>query len=423
MKSLPRAISMLRSVPWRFTAVIFVSGAACMALALGLALLYAWHTPPGRMPDREPEDNAELLLERAQHFQEALQQSLADRERLVESMHAIQARNPDYTVDFLILSGGGDMGAFASGFLRGWSKAPPGPLARPVFEGVSGVSTGGFIAPAAFLGTTNDDEAIDAVFRSPKPDWVMPRGMLFFHPDNASLAHIPGLEREINAYIDLPFAQRIVDAGASGRQLLIQATDADEAASHRFDCVAIARKAVQTGDIEPLRHVLLATSAVPGVFAPQLIEDDLLVDGVLTGNIFYGFYDGVLGKGETFGAMWKKRYPDAPIPKIRYWVIMNEYLKAPTMIVQPKWLSIAMRSLKIATRSFTELTLRHLFLFAEVNRLRGDGECEVRWVAVPPTWMPPDPDAAHFNADTMRSLSDLGRRMGADPNSWHAESP
>ena len=62
MKSLPRAISMLRSVPWRFTAVIFVSGAACMALALGLALLYAWHTPPGRMPDREPEDNAELLL-------------------------------------------------------------------------------------------------------------------------------------------------------------------------------------------------------------------------------------------------------------------------------------------------------------------------------------------------------------------------
>ena len=283
------------------------------------------------------------------------------------------------------------------------------------------MSTGGFIAPSAFLGTVNDDIKIDNLFRNPQPDWVQLRGMLFFHPDNPSLAEIPGLRRELNSYIDLAFAQRVVEAGASGRQLLIQATDADEGASRTFDCVAAARTAVASGDVTPLRKIISASAAVPAVFSPEEIESDLFIDGIVTGNIFYGFYGGTLKNSETFGSMWKKRYPDSPIPKIRYWVIINNYLRSTVMTAQPQWISLAQRGLEIVTRSFTEITLRNLFLFAEVTRLRGEGECEVRWVAVPPTWQTPNTD--QFSVEKMQSLSDLGRSMGENTNSWNSQSP
>ena len=47
---------------------------------------------------------------------------------------------------YLAISGGGDNGAFAAGFLNGWTKAGT----RPQFKLVTGISTGALIAPFAF---------------------------------------------------------------------------------------------------------------------------------------------------------------------------------------------------------------------------------------------------------------------------------
>ena len=55
----------------------------------------------------------------------------------------------------LIISGGGDWGAFGAGYLKGWQRIPAvHPLAMPEFDVVTGVSTGTLIAPFAFLGDT-----------------------------------------------------------------------------------------------------------------------------------------------------------------------------------------------------------------------------------------------------------------------------
>src|SRR3954467_10213485 len=54
---------------------------------------------------------------------------------------------------YLALSGGGADGAYGVGVLNGWSAAGT----RPAFSVVSGVSTGGLIAPFAFLGRQYDD--------------------------------------------------------------------------------------------------------------------------------------------------------------------------------------------------------------------------------------------------------------------------
>src|SRR5438045_1673783 len=42
------------------------------------------------------------------------------------------------TIDLLVISGGGDWGAFGAGFLKGWGTVT-GDMARPKFDAVTGV--------------------------------------------------------------------------------------------------------------------------------------------------------------------------------------------------------------------------------------------------------------------------------------------
>src|SRR3954470_6666449 len=54
---------------------------------------------------------------------------------------------------WLVLSGGGENGAFSAGILKGWTAAGT----RPDFAVVTGVSTGALIAPFAFAGSRYDE--------------------------------------------------------------------------------------------------------------------------------------------------------------------------------------------------------------------------------------------------------------------------
>lgn len=53
---------------------------------------------------------------------------------------------------YLAISGGGENGASGAGLLVGWTAAGM----RPSFKTVTGISTGGLIAPFAFLGPAYD---------------------------------------------------------------------------------------------------------------------------------------------------------------------------------------------------------------------------------------------------------------------------
>src|SRR5262249_21909295 len=65
-----------------------------------------------------------------------------------------KAGEPLPPINFLAISGGGDDGAFGAGLLNGWTAAGT----RPEFKAVTGISTGGLIAPFAFLGSRRDKE-------------------------------------------------------------------------------------------------------------------------------------------------------------------------------------------------------------------------------------------------------------------------
>jgi hypothetical protein len=375
--------------------------------------------------EREPSELKSLLQLRdeSQHAVQEDMQLLMDRllarAKAEHDDHAAGRRSRPPSMDILVISGGGDWGAFGAGFLKGWGRLPPShPLARPPFDAVTGVSTGALIAPFAFLGTDDAIESIVQLYRNPKDDWVKERGMLFFLPNNASFAEVPGLEREIRTHVTQDMLRKIVEAGAGGRVLAVNTTNLDDSSARVFDLVAEATRALEGAGIERLHRIMLASSGIPGAFPHRMIESQMYVDGGVTGNIVYG---GHLSEEWSLPARWQQRYPGLPIPKIRFWVLFNNQVHMAPAVVRPRWPDIISRSMELSSRSATLTAIRHLHAMSEISRLKRKADIEVRMVAVPDNWVPPKPGV--FIKESMNALADMGERMGADPASWRSDPP
>lgn len=407
-----RAVQTLRAIPISLVLVLLAVGAMLPLAALYVCNEFAQQNP---RPD-QPE--VELIAERAE-ARELLGRTRAEtRMHMINAVAQRQLGDPAATVDVLVLSGGGDRGAFGSGFLVGWGEVKEPSMARPEFEVVTGVSTGSFIAPFAFLGTDADYRRIDQLYRELGTLAPRLRGALFFLPSQPSLAEMDGIESMVAQTFDLGFAKRIVDAASTGRRLLVQATELDDGALSVFDLSAVARVALKTGDATPMQDILLASAGLPGVFPAREFEGALYADGSLMGNIAYG---GAIKRQDSFGGTYRAMYPDRPIPTLRFWVIINTYAHALPRTVQPTWISTLERGLEIAMRESTMMELRHLYAMAELCELRGDGRMEVRWVAIPQSWR--SPVKGQFVQEGMNALADEGMRLGADPQSWKVLPP
>ena len=177
---------------------------AASSIRRGLSLMGAVTGRPGlggygAFLTRPEVTQPDLLTRRAANDDQFTTTIRTTFHRLIERTKAEYDRYIDGTrkeppvIDVLIISGGGDWGAFGAGFLKGWLKIPPQhPLAMPEFDAVTGVSTGTLIAPFAFLGDEQSIDQIVNLYRNPQKDWVKHRGVLYFLPDNMSFAEVPG---------------------------------------------------------------------------------------------------------------------------------------------------------------------------------------------------------------------------------------
>lgn len=370
---------------------------------------------PSCAPRRALTPEADLIASDAAN-KEKLRGEMMDSTRQV--LFRVMGESGDQrTIDILVLSGGGDFGAFGAAFLRTW-KHRGGEQPMPEFDMVSGVSTGALIAPFAFLGGDEELKACEDLYRNPKDDWIRSRGLLGLLPDNASLAEVPGLERELRAEIDEDFVRRIAEQGARGRLLFANTTDLDHGHAQPFEMTHAAKLAVESGSIDRFHDILLASAGIPGVFPPRLIDGTLYADGGVTSNILYG---APASYEETLFYRFKKNFPQQEGIKMRYWVIINNQVHTTPRTVQQGWLAVLGRSVEVAIRASTVTSLRHLFTHAEAVNQHGDGSLEVRWVAIPDAWRPPVEGV--FVEETMRNLADLGAKMGADASSWQTRPP
>jgi predicted acylesterase/phospholipase RssA len=245
-------------------------------------------------PTRPAQSNAQLLAAReaadarsAQDLSAMTGQLLARLKREHDDYAGGRSQRPP-VLDVLVISGGGDWGAFGAGFLKGWRQVPAGPLALPQFDAVTGVSTGALIAPFAFLGDEASINAVVNLYRNPQHNLMEPRSGYALLRGASSYAEVPGLEQALREALDQDRLRRIVEGGEQGRVLAVNLTDIDSQQMQFWNLIGEARHAVETGSTERIEQVLLASSAIPGVFPPREIDGVLYVDGGLTGNILIG---------------------------------------------------------------------------------------------------------------------------------------
>jgi hypothetical protein len=205
-----------------------------------------------------------------------------------EVVRAYFAGIMDREHNYLAISGGGSNGAFGAGLLNGWSETGT----RPEFTLVTGISTGGLIAPFAFLGPDYDQKLKEIYTSYSTDDLVRQRNFLDIVRNDA-VADTARLRAKIAEYVDEEMMQAIAAEAGKGRALLIGTTNLDAARPVMWNITQIAEFDTPEA-LELIRDVMLASASIPGAFPPVSLEveadgmryEELHVDGGMTSQVF-----------------------------------------------------------------------------------------------------------------------------------------
>ena len=374
---------------------------------------------------REVVDEEELLAMRREYLVQAARENIAQIDRIVDRLkrehdEAKQAGRQAPAYDVLVISGGGDYGAFGAGLLKGWSGVDDAEWVKPEFDLVTGVSTGALIAPFAFVGDEETIGAVERIYQEPKDDWVLLRGLFFFMPGNPSLLNNDGLRREIDARVDDGLIAKIAACADHGRACAVSATNLDFGIRRVWD-LGYEAQSVREGRAKPdrIRAMLLASSAIPAAFPPVELDGHLYCDGAVTSNILY---NANMRSTSSVLYRWQVRYPELRLPRIRFWVIINAQLEQVPRIVQPNWLDVTASATETIVRAATAQSIELLARELALIETTGLTNVEFRVASIPSDWRPPVEGI--FKRETMESLARLGEEMGRAPRrTWHSGSP
>lgn len=305
------------------------------------------------------------------------------RERTREIVREAADRD-DFHV--LALSGGGASGAFGAGVVTGWSASG----ARPDFDIVSGVSIGALIAPLAFLGATYDP-VIEGLFADGSAARIVQFGSLFSILEEGVLDPEP-LERLIARIVDRRLLAEIAREHRRGRRLFVTTTNLDAQRGVIWDMGAIATSGAP-GALDLFRKVLQASAALPGAYAPVLVEveamgrrfDEMHVDGGVTANVL------VVPEAVIEGRIAAAATPG----RGHLWIVVNGHLGPEFEVVDRAALTVAVRSFSTTVKVNTNRILDETRAFA---RRRG---LSVAVAAIAPSFPGSDPLA--FDRDYMRA--------------------
>jgi len=255
--------------------------------------------------------------------------------------------------EFLAISGGSDDGAFGAGLICGWCEADK----MPVFKLVTGVSTGGLIAPFAFLGRKYMD-GLRAVYTKIVPGDVLKRRGVHNAVFGEALADTAPLYGLITRHIN---EQSIADIAAEynkGRLFLIGTTSLDAQRPVIWNIGAIATSG-KPGALELIRKVILASASIPAAFPPMMIDveaggrhfQEMNVDGGVVAQAF--LYPSDIGLRADFSSPELKR-------ERHVYIIRNSRL-------DPEWASVNRRFLTISGRAIA--TMIHYIGYNDLLRI------------------------------------------------------
>lgn len=346
------------------------------------------------------------------------QRFLARLESLHQANRAAGSGEP-VEVNVLMLSSGGQYGAFGTGVLDGWSDSDSVEFRRPTFDIVTGVSTGALIAPFAISGEGESLARVADLFKEADDSFARLRGLLFFLPWRTSIFDTRVLEERVQSEIDAATVQRVADAHHQHRMLLIGTVDLDLGRFHIWDMGPIAVEAASSESLARFHDAMIASASIPGAFPPKEIDGVLYTDGAAALATFIGLDRDLI---KQVIAAFLRRNPDAQIPTLRMWMIVNGHIDPPAQLAQQGWTSVALRSAQVIASYSLRGTLRQMQLGAELIGRDLGTPVQFRYIAVPSAVDLPEPTSLLFDQELMFELHALGYALGSDPDAWRTDA-
>ena len=322
-------------------------------------------------------------------------------------------------INVLLLSSGGQYGAFGTGVLHGWSDSRSAEFRRPVFDIVTGVSTGALIAPFAISEEDDSIRRVGDLFQQADDSLARIRGVLFFLPWRSSIFDTRVLRDRVQSEIDIDVIEQVAAAHDEHRMLLVGAVNLDLGRFHIWDMGALASLARETGNRSLFHDALISSSSIPGAFPPIEIDRVLYTDGAVALPTFLGLDRQTVG--QVIQA-FRDRNPGAQTPHLRIWMIVNGHINPIPQLAGQGWASVAMRSTQVISRYSIRTNLRLMQIAAE---LIGDDigrPVDFRYIAVPFDVELPESASRLFDQHLMFELHRLGYRLGSDPDAWQTQA-
>ena len=306
----------------------------------------------------------------------------------------------DEKLSILVLSGGGANGAYGAGVLVGWTETGE----RPPFSIVTGVSTGAFAAPFAFLGP-GFDGVLKALYTEGRTAGLLswrPLAFLF----QPSLFSSKTLQRLVDEYVTQELLEKIAAQCATGRLLLIGTTNLDSEETVIWNMCALAKQGGPQA-LARFRQVLVASGSIPGVFPPVMIPrgsadgraiTEMHVDGSLN-TPFLAAPDALIRSGK------RGPYPDGS----KVYVLINGRLGRENWQTDGTFRSILERAAESAGKASLRLHLDKSAATAAHDGLR-------MFVAAIPEGA--RSSSLDLSPKAMSQLFELGRSRAASRAAW-----
>ena len=310
--------------------------------------------------------------------------------------------------NYLAISGGGANGAFGAGLLVGWSTTGK----RPVFQMVTGISTGALIAPFAFLGSDYDHVLKEVYTTISTKDIVEKRPLLSLLTGDAAADTTP-LQGLLKKYVNNEVIAAIGVEHRRGRGLYVGTTDLDYMRPMIWDIGAIAASG-QPGAAKLVRKILLASASIPGAMPPVRIDvmvngktyDEMHVDGGTAAQVF------VYPSSTDWSQVLKLL--DVQGETTAY-VIRNSRFKTSYKVVEPKVTPIAGRSISSLIRTQGIGDLYMIYMLTQRDGI----DYQLAYIPDEFERQAEEP----FDMDYMNELYELGYQMAVKGYPWIDEPP
>jgi predicted patatin/cPLA2 family phospholipase len=377
-----------------------------------------------RAPSRSADD-AMVAMRVAEHEERVLEQRDRIASRFLRRLELLQARATErgetgpVEVNVLLLSSGGQYGAFGVGVLNGWSDNGQGEFDFPTFDIVTGVSTGAMIAPFVLSEEDYSIQRIADLFKQADDSFAILRGVFFFMPWRSSIFDTRVLRERIASEVDEAAVLEVAVAHEEHRILLVGAVDLDLGRFHIWDMGPIAEQAIHDGNLSRFHDAMISSASIPAAFPPIEIDGVLYTDGAVALATFLGLDRDVVRQSV---AEYKRRHPEAQPPRLRMWMIVNGHIDTQAELARQGWTSVALRSASVIARYSLRTTLRQMQLGAELMGRDIEMPVEFRYIAVPDDVDLLEPTNRLFDQAFMAQLHALGYRMGSEASSWRTDA-